>query len=167
MCFTLLSVKVYFINLVLVIQVSNACNLFNKLRIMKLSQLKNPGYCSLNSLDKKAFNSCFRNWTEMHVSLIDLRFELNVTEIIGFKSARYFLIRHASRKFSTWVRETKNNWFSVSSNAGSWYLSFQFMFERKAWNKKALDQIDIIVMGIRFKNTNHNTEKWNLFFVQM
>ena len=33
----------------------------------------------------------------MHVSLIDLRFELNVTEIIGFKSARYFLIRHASK----------------------------------------------------------------------
>lgn len=97
MCFTLLSVKVYFINLVLVIQVLNACNLSNKLRIMKLSQLKNPGYCSLNSLDKKAFNSCFRNWTEMHVSLIDLRFEMNVTEIIGFKSARYFLIRHVSK----------------------------------------------------------------------
>lgn len=39
----------------------------------------------------------------------------------------------------------------MSSNAGSWYLSFQFMFERKAWNKKALDQIDIIVMDIKFK----------------
>ena len=35
----------------------------------------------------------------MHVSLIDLRFELNVTEIIGFKSARYFLIRHPGKSF--------------------------------------------------------------------